>query len=554
MRWRVLKKIKSKDSQKRREEIVNALFLNRGLKTKKQEEEFLKPKEPHQLTPREVGISPVQLIKALKRIKKAIKKKEKVVVYGDYDTDGVCAAAIMWETLNQLGADVMPYIPKREKGYGLKVDRIDEMAKDGVKLIITVDQGITHSRQIAHAKKIGVDVIITDHHQPGKVKPKSVAIIHTTQMAGAGVSWFLANWLIKKVKPKKRPFGLDLATIGTVTDMVSLIGPNRSIVKEGVKTVRETKRPGLLSLFQLAGIEKEKIGTYEIGFIIGPRINASGRMDDPMEALRLVCTRDEIRAIGLAQKIDQQNRERQELMKQTTIHARDLWLKEDGKSALIFVYHPSYEHGVIGLVASRLKDEFFRPAVVLAPREDSWVASARSVDGFSIIEAIREFGDLLGDHGGHRLAAGFSVSEDKLEEVKKGLIERAEKNLQRKKLVPTLEIEAEVELGDLNLSLFQEIEKFAPFGMDNPRPIFATLGAVITEAKLVGRDNQHLKLIIKDQVSSINFEAIGFGLGGNYSQLSSEKPVAIAYELTLNEWNGQKKLELRLRDIRVKKE
>jgi single-stranded-DNA-specific exonuclease len=546
MRWRVLKKIEEKEGEKRREEIIQALFLNRGLKTKKEQEKFLNPKDPYQLTPQEVGISSVQLIKALKRIKKAIKKKEKVIVYGDYDTDGVCATAIMWETLNKLGVEVMPYIPKREEGYGLKVDRIDEMVKEGVALVITVDQGIVHSRQVAHAKKLGIDTIITDHHQPGKIKPRAAAIIHTTQMAGAGVSWFLANWLIKKMKPKMKPMGLDLATIGTVTDMVPLVGPNRSLVKFGLESVRKTKRPGLLSLFQFAGIEKEKIGTYEIGFIIGPRINASGRMDDAMEALRLVCTPDENRAVSLAQKIDQQNRERQELMKQTTLHARNLWLKEDGSSALIFVYHQSYEHGVVGLVASKLKDEFYRPAVVLAPREDSWVASARSVDGFSIIEAIREFGDLLGDHGGHRLAAGFSVSKDKLEEVKKGLIERAEENLQKKKLKPTLEVEAEVELSDLTLSLYQEIEKLAPFGVGNPRPILASRGVGVSQAKLVGRENKHLKLMIEGGLG-----AIGFGLGGNYSQLASEKPVDIAYEMILNQWNGQKKLELRLRDIKL---
>jgi len=551
MHWRVLKTLKEKGAQKRREEIIKSLFLNRGLKTRKQQEEFLNPKDPYQLTPQEVGISPVQLIKALKRIKKAIKNKEQIIVYGDYDTDGVCATAILWETLNKLGAQAMPFIPKREEGYGLKVDRIDLMAKEGVRLIITVDQGIVHSKQVAHAKKIGIDVIITDHHQPGKIKPRAVALIHTTQLAGAGVSWFFASWLIKKINSKLSPIGLDLAAIGTVTDMVSLVGANRSLVKFGLEAVRKTKRPGLLALFQFAGIEKEKIGTYEIGFIIGPRINASGRMDDAMEALRLVCTHDEARAVSLAQKIDQQNRERQGLMKQTMVHARNLWLKEDGKSALIFVYHQSYEHGVVGLVANRLKDEFYRPAVVLAPREDFWVASARSIEGFSIIEAIRELADLLGDHGGHRLAAGFSVSEDKLGEIKEKLIKKAEKALVKAELTPTLEIEAEIELTDLSFSFYQEIEKFAPFGMDNPRPVFASRGVGAASARLVGKEKQHLKLVISDQLPVTRFEAIGFGLGDLYNQLNQEKPVDIAYESMLNEWNGQRKLELRLKDIKI---
>jgi len=551
MHWRVLKTLKEKGAQKRREEIIKSLFLNRGLKTGKQQEEFLNPKDPYRLTPKEVGISPVQLIKALKRIKKAIKNKEPIIVYGDYDTDGVCATAILWETLNKLGAQVMPFIPKREEGYGLKVDRIDLMAKEGVRLIITVDQGIVHSKQVAHAKKIGIDVIITDHHQPGEKIPPAAAIVQTTKLAGVGVAWFLAHYLTQKIKPKISRPGLDLVTIGTVTDMVPMVGPNRSLVKFGLEMIRKTKRRGLLALFQFAGIEKENISTYEIGFIIGPRINASGRMDDPLEALRLVCTQDETRAVSLAQKIDQQNRERQELTRQTIIHARDLWLKEDGKSALIFIYHQSYEHGVIGLVASRLKDEFNRPAVVLAPREDFWVASARSIDEFSMIEAIREFADLLGEHGGHRLAAGFSVSQDKLEKIKEGLIKRAEKGLGKTKLAPKLDIEAEIELSDLSLGFYQEMEKFAPFGIGNPRPVFASHQVQVNNVRLVGKEKQHLKLVISDQLPVTRFEAIGFGMGENYSQLSPEEPVDIAYELILNEWNSQRKLELRLKDIKI---
>lgn len=544
MRWRILNQIKAKNSKQRREEIIKALFENRGLKTTKHREEFLNPKNPYKLTPKEIGISSVQLIKALKRIKKAIKNKEKVIVYGDYDTDGVCATAIMWEALNRLGAEVMPYIPQREEGYGLKVEVIDRMAKDGVKLIMTVDQGIVHSRQVSHAKKLGVEVIITDHHQPGGKKPRAVALIHTTDLAGAGVAWFLANWLTKKINPKKKPHGLDLATIGIITDMVPLVGANRSIVKFGLKSVRKTKRLGLLSLYQFAGIDKEKIGAYEVGFIIGPRINASGRMDDPMEALRLVCTRDEDRAISLAQKINRKNKERQELTRQTSIHARNLWLKQDGQSALIFVYHQSYEHGVVGLVASKLKDEFYRPAVVLAPRKDFWVASARSVDEFNIVEAIRELKNLIGEHGGHKRAAGFSVASEKLEEVKKRLVNNAEKSLDKSKLTPRLEIDAEVELTDLNLAFYQELEKFAPFGMGNSQPVFVSRQVMVSNLKAVGAERQHLKFWVS------GFEAIAFGKGDLLPKLSPDKPVDIAFNFLLNRWNNREKLELRVKDIK----
>ncbi|HUV42643.1 MAG TPA: single-stranded-DNA-specific exonuclease RecJ [Patescibacteria group bacterium] len=545
MRWKVLARIKSTKSQGRREEIVKALFKNRDLKTKKQQKEFLNPKDPCQLTPQDVGISLVQLNKALKRIKQAIKKKEKVIVYGDYDTDGVCATAIMWETLNKLGLNVLPFIPRREEGYGLKVEVIDQMVKEGVKLIITVDQGIVTYRQVAHAKKTGIDVIITDHHQPGKKRPKARAIIHTTQLAGCGVAWFLAKWLVKKIKVKARPPDLDLVTIGTITDMVPLVGLNRSIVKFGLSQVNKTKRAGLLALYQFAGLDKKEIDTYEVGFIIGPRINASGRMDDPMEALRLICTNDENRAISLAQKIDQKNRERQELMKQTTLHARELWLKEDGESPLIFIYHQSYEHGVVGLVASKLKDEFYRPAIILAPRKDRWVGSGRSIEEFNIIEAIRELKDIIGDHGGHRLAAGFDVSQEKLEEAKQRLIEKAEKDLGKKKSGPRIEIEIEVELTDLNLALYQEINKFAPFGMNNSQPVFSSRQVRIANLKRVGADNQHFKFRVN------GFEVIAFGQGELLPQLSTKQPVDLAYNLFLNQWNGRQQLELRIKDIKI---
>jgi len=544
MRWRILSKIKTKNSQERREEIIKSLFKNRGLRTKKQQQEFLKPKDPYKLTPKDVDISPVQIKKAIARIKKAIKNKEKIIVYGDYDTDGVCATAIMWETLEKLKAEAMPFIPTREEGYGLKVDRIEEMAKEGVKLIITVDQGVTRIKQVEHANKIGVDVIVTDHHVFGKKKPKALAIIHTTKLAGCGVAWFLAKEMGKKP-------GLDLVTIGTVTDVMPLLGPNRSIVKFGLKDVRRTKRLGLLALYDFAGVDKEKIGTYEIGFIIGPRLNAAGRMEDPVESLRLVCTRDENRAISLAQKIDQRNRERQSLTRQTTLHARELWLKEDGKSALIFVRHHSYQEGIVGLVASRLMDEFYRPAIIVAQGKRWSRASARSIEEFNIVEAIRACADILGAHGGHPRAAGFSVETVKIEPLRQRLIDMAEKQLDKEKLSPTLKIEAAVDLGDLNLEFYRQIEKFAPFGMANPQPIFATRGVKMVEAKTVGNEGRHLKSKVKSLKSKVEFGTIGFGMGNLYSQLSPEKPIDIAYNLLLDEWNNQRRLQLRIKDLKT---
>jgi len=547
MRWRILNKIQNSKFKIQNEEIIKILLENRGLKTKKEQEEFLHPPKPQDLTTKEVGISSVNLKKAIARIKEAIKTKEKIIIYGDYDTDGVCGTAILWEAIYRRGGKVMPFIPKRKEGYGMKVARLEEMAKEGVKLVITVDQGIVAARQAEKAKDLGLDLIITDHHLPGGKKPEALAILHTTKLSGAGVAWFLAKNLGDEN-------GLDLATIGTVSDVVPLLGPNRSIVKYGLEVVRKTKRIGLISLYQTAGISPENIGNYEISFIIGPRLNASGRMDDPLDSLRLICTKDRQRASDLARIIEEKNRQRQSLTEEILIHARNLWLTSDGKSSLIFVQDKSYEEGVIGLVAGKLMEEFYRPAVVLAPRENHWVASARSIEEFNIVEAIRACAEFLGPHGGHRKAAGFTIEENKVSLVRQRLIELAQQKLDEKNLKPTLTIDLELSLKDLSLSLYDQLTTLAPFGEGNPQPVFATRNVQVLDAQLVGSESKHLKLRLVDSVSGFTVEAIGFGFGDFFSQLSPEAPIDIAYNLITDEWNGKRKIQLKLKDIKIKSE
>lgn len=547
-RWSIL----SEDRRGKMEDrIIKILLANRGVKTEKEIKEFLNPSSPYDLAPKDVDISSKELAKALSRIKKAIKSKEKVVVYGDYDTDGVCATAIVWEALNKRGVEIMPFIPKREEGYGMKVERIDEFKKDGVSLVVTVDQGIVANAQVEHASKIGIDVIITDHHLKGKKKPKAEAIIHTTQLAGAGVAWFLANFLAKKFNQKKLVPKLDLVTIGTITDVMPLLGVNRAIVKHGFLDVRQTKRPGLVSLYQSAGIAPEKIGAYEIGFIIGPRLNVSGRMDDPIDSLRLVCTPKPERAADLAQILEQRNRERQVLTDRLTNQARELWLKEDGKSNLIFVSHETFQQGVVGLVAGKLTEEFYRPAIVVAWGKEFSRASARSINEFNIAEAIRSCADILGSHGGHPLAAGFTVETKNLEKLRKRLVKIAEERLDSTKLTPVLKIDLELELEQLTLQLYQELKKLRPFGFGNPEPVFLTRNLIVKEASLVGGDSQHLKLLVTSHQSLITIPAIGFGLGERFSELSPEKKIDLAYNLIINEWDGNKELQLKIRDLRI---
>jgi single-stranded-DNA-specific exonuclease len=546
MKWKILnKKNQKQKTEFKTEEIIKTLLANRGIKSKKEIEEFLNPKKPEDLTSKDVGLDSKQIKKATQRIKKAIKNGEKVIVYGDYDTDGVCGTAILWESLHQLKANVLPFIPKREEGYGLKVERIEEMAKEGVKLIITVDQGIVASSQVEHANKLGVDIIITDHHVLGEKKPKALAIVHTTKLAGCGVAWLFSKYLQGKSS------GLDLVTMGVITDMVSLIGANRSLVKYGLKELQKTKRPGLRALYDFAGLNKNKIGVFEVGYIVGPRINAAGRMDDPMESLRLICTKDELKAIGLAQKIDQRTRERQILTEKTIIHAREIWLKEGGENNLIFVGDESYQEGIVGLVASRLSEEFYRPAVVFSLGKEFSKASARSIKEFNIIEAIRSCEEILVAHGGHPRAAGLTVETTKISLLKERLMKIAQNRLKGQELSPSLKIDLELNLEEVNFELYQQIMKLEPFGEGNPQPVFVSYQVSVVDARTVGNGQKHLKLRLASPLSRCAFEAIAFGLGNLFPQLTSSQKIDIAYNLLVDEWNGNQRLQLKIKDIKM---
>jgi len=541
--WQILSSFKPSKKENTTPEIIKILLENRGLKSLARQKEFLNPPNPYRLTAKSLEIAEGEVKKAVSRIKKAIAKKEKIIIYGDYDTDGVCATAILWETLYNGGADVLPFIPKREEGYGLKVERINEFAENGVKVIITVDQGIVAYAQAENAKKRGVDLIITDHHARGIKKPKAFAILHTLKLSGAGVSWFLA-----------RQFGhpdLDLVTIGTIADLMPLVGANRSIVFYGLGELSKTKRIGLLKLFAKAGIRKEDISTYEVGYLIAPRINAAGRIEDPMDALRLLCVKNEEKAELFAEKLEEKNKERQVLMEQMTIHARDIWLKEDKQGKLIFIADKSYEEGIIGLIAGKLTEEFYRPSIIVTIGEKFAKASARSINGFNIIEAVNTCTDLLYSCGGHEMAAGFSVENTKLEELKTRLLSFAEKNISEEMLKPRLKIDMPLELEDLSLDLAYSLQKLAPFGLGNPEPVFVSTNVSIIEADAVGNDQQHLKLKITDRDHKIVLEAIAFGMGAQLNSLISAKSISLVYNILINEWNGSRKLQLKIKDFKI---
>ncbi len=558
-------------------DIPALLLKNRGLKTKKEVQDFLKPPSPYTLSPLDVGIEKRQLAKALSRLKKALKDKESIVVYADYDADGITAGAIMWETLHWLGANVMPYIPHRvEEGYGLSIKGIDRVREEyDPSLIITVDHGVTAKEKVAYAKKLGIEVIVTDHHVMSKVVPDCTTV-HTTQLSGAGVAWFLTKEVLGEVtgsRPVKTLSAFDrellaLAAIGSIADMVPLVGANRSIVKYGLEALNQTKRVGLEALMTNAGLAKGGLGTYDVSHMLAPRLNAMGRLEHALDALRLLCTKKEERAILLAQKLGLTNRERQQLTEETVLHARELYqgqtLKEKGltlsKSKLIFIAHESYNQGVIGLVAGKLVEEFYLPAVVVAKGEEYSKASARSINGFDVIEAIRSCSDMLVDVGGHPMAAGFTVETRHLDELRKRLEKIADNELDEEKLTRVLKIDLELPLAAVTEELWKAIQDFAPFGFGNPEPVFATRNVQIVESRLVGTDGKHLKLKVTNNPTIppltvrggqevLAIDAIAFNQGNLYRKLRSDVLVDIAYTIDMDTWNGKKKLQLKIKDI-----
>ena len=544
-KWETINKLKTQNAKLKIDELINLLLENRGITTKKEREAFLNPKL-EDVTPKSVGIDAKQLKQAIARIKQAIEKKEQIIVFGDYDVDGITGSAILWETLHSLGADVWPYIPSRvEEGYGLSVKALENQALRAKHptLIITTDNGIVAHDAVTFANEQGIDVIITDHHVVSETLPDAVAIVHTTKLCGAGVAYVLSKEL--RVSEDNH---LELATLGTVADMVPLTGANRAIVKNGLPVLSQTKRLGLLALFKQAGLQKETFSVYEIGYIIAPRLNASGRIASAMDSLRLLCTTNKKRAEDLAELLEATNKERQILLREA---AEDAVLRVKQQAAsikkLVIVAQESYQEGVIGLVAGRLVEAFYRPAIVIAKREKMSKASARSVSGFNIIEFLRIHAAHFVNVGGHPMAAGFTIETEKITLLQQLFEEQAEKMLDEVTLTRKLKIDCELSLSMITEKLYEALQVLAPFGMGNPEPVFATRDVIIQDIRVMGKEGSHLKLFLRQEKDS--FEAIAFGMGERASELHVGDAIDVAYTIDENTWNGNTKLQLKVKDI-----
>ncbi len=534
-------KLASKPPPKKSKDwLIQILAKNRGLNTKKQLDEFLNPNLEQILAVKLSGLE-----KGVSRAIQAIKNKEKIIVYSDYDADGICATAIMWETLYDLGADVMPYVPHRvREGYGLAKDAISELAKKGVDLIITVDHGVTAVEQVEHAKSLGVDVIITDHHVLPDKLPKSIALVHTTDLCGTGVSWRFCYELIKKLAPNyedKLIEKLELAAIATIADLVPLIGGNRAIVKLGLVTLTKTKRPGIRALLNASGVSGD-IGTYEIGHILAPRINAMGRIEHGLDSLRLICAKNQSQADKLAQLLARTNSKRQDLTASAITRAMDLVLKDD---AVGVIANTSWHEGVIGLVASRLVETHHKPMIVISQGEVYSKGSARSIPGFNIVEAIRQCSEFLVDAGGHPMAAGFTIETRHIEAFRQKLNKYARTIITEEILTPVIKIECELQKEEITRETYQIVKKFEPYGMANPEPLFLTRNMVVEEARGVGQDSKHLKLQVD------GFGAIGFNLGEHRSEIRPGYMVNLVYTIAQDNYNDNNNLQLKIKDLQI---
>ena len=506
--------------------------------------------------------------KAVERIGKAKENKELVAIFGDYDADGVTSSAIIKETLDNLGIESVVYIPDRKlEGYGMNFLAIEEFKKQNVKLIITVDCGITNYEEVEKANKYGIDIIITDHHHVPNIIPKAFAIINPNQknskypfssLAGVGVAFKLVQAIYQKFFPEKiqqLKWMIDLVSIGTVADCVPLTSENRTIVKFGLIVLSKTKRPGLLELFQVAKLEINENNvpnTHKISFQIAPRINAAGRMDHANTAFNLLRETDRPKARDLALELEGNNQARQKetgrIVEEIRILAKNMF--KDKK--FIFAVSPHFPTGIVGLSAGRITDEFNKPTAVINKGEEESTGSFRSIPQINIIESIEKCSDLLVKFGGHSQAAGVTVKNENLDKFFEKMNSIIEEELKDKDITPILEIDAEIFPKDLDFELTKALKEFEPFGEGNREPIFLMKNLEVSELKKVGNGEKHLKLLLKAQDGTPKiFEAIGFNMTNGFSHLRIGDKADFVFTISEDNWNGNKKIQLKLIDLKI---
>jgi single-stranded-DNA-specific exonuclease len=545
--------------------LLAQVLINRGIIDAGEAGVFLKPKLTELIEPERMpGIDA-----AVRRLKQAIKNREKISVYGDYDVDGITGVAILWQLLTLLGARADYYIPHRiDEGYGLNKEAVQQLAKDGSKVLITIDCGVTDFGSAKLAEELGVELIITDHHQPDTELPKAIAVVHPVledsypnqDSSGAMVAFKLA-WAIAnefnvgtKLEPGLRDFMLNatsLAAMGTVADVVPLLGENRVLTNYGLKALPKCRLPGIQALIETADLTGKGLDSFDIGFRLAPMLNAAGRMGHARLAVELLTSDSEIRSMKIAEYLKEQNKQRQQcerkIFKQACEMVGRLGLNHPDQKSIVLA-NRDWHGGVLGIVASRMVDKFFRPTIMLCVEEAAAQGSGRSIPGFCLLSAIRECSRHLTKYGGHKMAAGITMDAAKVDKFAAEFEVYARKNLDEDNIVSRLHIDAIAPLSEFSKDTVDELQLLAPFGQGNPQPLFATKGVrLASPPRRVGIKGDHLQLVITDNSAAIR--CIGFRFGKLEKKLLEHEYFNVAYKPQINTYNGNSNVEFVITDI-----
>lgn len=538
------------------------LLVQRGIKTMDEARRFFHPQLEHIHDPFLMN----DMDKAVERINRALGKKEKILVYGDYDVDGTTAVTLVYKFLQQFTSNIDFYIPDRyDEGYGISYKGIDYASENGFSLIIVLDCGIKAVEKVKYATQRNVDIIICDHHNPDDILPAAVAVLDPKRvdstypyahLSGCGVGFKLMQaFAISNHIPFERLLNLmDLLAVSIASDIVPITGENRVLMLFGLKQLNQNPCIGLKGIIDVCGLRDKEVTVSEIVFKIGPRINASGRMHSAGEAVELLITKDLKFAKERSSQIDSYNQERKNLDKKTTEDALESIVSDEefaNKNSIV-VYNPKWSKGVIGIVASRLSERFYRPSVVLTLSNGYATGSARSISGFDIYKAIDSCRDLLENFGGHIYAAGLTLKEENVPEFQRRFDEYVSANITEEQKVPQIDVDATIHFSEITPKFFNILQKFAPFGPDNLKPVFVTHNVVdFGTSRLVGKELEHLKLELTEPDSENVMNGIAFGMGEKFNDhIKDLKPISICYTIEENNFNGNKSIQLMVKDIK----
>ncbi|MFH1733703.1 MAG: single-stranded-DNA-specific exonuclease RecJ [bacterium] len=564
--WKVVKStdrelVRRIASQARLPELVAHILVNRGIDTPEAIDLFYNGNthdlyDPFLMNDMEVAVN---------RVVTALQKQEKIIIHGDYDVDGITAVSLLYLFLKDLGGRVNYYIPDRQaEGYGLSVGGIEESHRAGATLIISVDCGITSSTEVELATQLGIDTIISDHHEPGPTLPNVIAILDPkrqdstypfSELAGVGVAYKLAEGIQQRMNLDKSYLDkyLDLVAIGSAADIVPLIDENRILVREGLERLNRNGNNGIRALVDTAGFKQGDIQVGNIVFGLAPRINAVGRLGSAEKAALLLITRDYSRALKIAGELERDNKKRKEIDNRTLNEALEKIEREfvPADDKVVVLSRENWHSGVIGIVASRIVERYYRPTVMITIENGIGKGSARSIPGFDLFSAIRDCSDLLEQYGGHKYAAGLTIKAENIEAFKEKFNAAAAKALTDDDLIPKMNIDSEIELDQITPEVVKGLRDFAPFGPKNMKPNFASYSLeVVGVPRIVGQN--HLKLKVRQPSSGgWVYDVIGFGLGHLLPIAASHNMVDMVYTIEENKWMNQVNLQLCAKDLRI---